>query len=137
VSPSAVPSQADLDAALSRVIDTVRRMPPGRLRAALAHSGAGGEVATRAGAARALARALAIAAQGVEAAGSVTPPVWHDLPDVPDLVVGDQLAVLAHDLRLALADGAPAEVWTPSGRAPLSDVLAELFAVSAKTRSVL
>jgi len=123
MSLSADPSHAAVDASLSRMIDTVRRMPPGRLRAAPA-----GPYRTRADAARSLAGALAIITQGIEEAGSVTSPPWRDLPDVPDLVVGDQLAVLAQDLRLALASGPPTEVWTPQGRAPLCDVLRDVVA---------
>jgi len=116
----------DVSAALLRVVETVRRMPPGRLRS-------GGRVE----AARALARALATAVQGVEQARSLERPAWRDLPDVPDLVVGDQLAVLATDLQLALAAGPPAEVWTPAGRAPSSAVLAELLAKIAETNQAL
>lgn len=117
---------ARLAEALARVIDTVRRMAPGRLRS-------GGRV----DAARALANALATTVQGIEQARSPARPAWRDLPDVPDLVVGDQLAVLAHDLQLAVAAGTPAEVWTPAGRAPLTDVLAELLSVITKTNAVL
>ena len=117
---------ARLDDALVRVVDAVRRMPPGRLRAA-----------GRVDAARALAGALAATVQGIEEAGSPTPPAWRDLPDVPDLVVGDQLAVLTHDLRLAVAANTLTEVWTPAGRALLADVLADLLAKIAETNRAL
>jgi hypothetical protein len=132
MNPPEDPIHADVDASLSRVIDTVRRMPPGRLSAALT-----GAYRSRADAARSLARALATIAQGVEEAGSATAPAWRDLPDVPDLVVGDQLAVLAQDLRLALASDPPAEAWTPDGRAPLSDVLRDLLATAQEVRRLL
>jgi hypothetical protein len=132
MNPPENPTHADVDASLSRVIDTVRRMPPGRLSAALT-----GAYRSRADAARSLARALAITAQGVEEAGSATAPAWRDLPDVPDLVVGDQLAVLAQDLRLALANDPPTEAWTPAGRAPLSDVLRDLLATAQEVRRLL
>ncbi|HVT77962.1 MAG TPA: hypothetical protein VHD87_13090 [Acidimicrobiales bacterium] len=115
-----------MSAALLSVVETVRRMPPGRLRSA-----------GRVDAARALARALAATVQGIEQARSPERPAWRDLPDVPDLVVGDQLAVLARDLQLAVAAGPPAEVWTPAGRAPFSAVLAELRAKIAETNRAL
>ena len=116
----------DVSAALLSVVETVRRMPPGRLRSA-----------GRVDAARALARALAATVQGIEQARSPERPAWRDLPDVPDLVVGDQLAVLARDLQLAVAGGPPAEVWTPAGRATLSAVLAGLRAKIAETNRAL
>jgi hypothetical protein len=115
-----------LDGTLSRLVERVRRTPPGRLRAE-------GRVA----AARALAQAVATALQGVEDAGSATAPSWRELPDVPDLVVGDQLAVLAHDLRLAVSAASSTEVWTPAGRAPLFDVMAGLLAKIADTDRVV
>lgn len=123
-----VPDDVDarLAEALEALVQTVRRMPLGRLRAA-----------GRVEAARALARALAMTAQGVEESGSATPPDWRDLPDVPDLVVGDQLAVLAHDLQLAIAAGPPADVWTPAGRSPLADALADLLAKITETSRAL
>lgn len=123
---------ARLDDALARVVETIRRMPPGQLRSARS-----GEKRSPVDAARTLARALASAAQGIEAAASASPPAWRDLPDVPALVVGDQLAVLTQDLRLAVSAAAPAEVWTPNGREPLSDVLAELLQVITKTSRAL
>lgn len=75
--------------------------------------------------------------QGIEEAGSASPPAWRDLPDVPDLVVGDQLAVLAHDLRLALVAATPDEIWTTDGRAPLSDVLTDVLTEVGATREAL
>ena len=121
----------DVAAALAQMIDKVRRMSPSRLREIPP-----GESQSPVDAARALARNLAIVTQGIEQAASSTTPAWRDLPDVPDLVVGDQLAVLAHDLRSALA-GAPAEVWTTNGRAPLADVVQAVVSMIAKTSSVL
>jgi hypothetical protein len=117
--------RARVDEALAQVVQAVRRMPPGRLRSA-----------GRVGAARALARDLATAVQGIEQAESAAPPTWRMLPDVPDLVVGDQLAVLAHDFSLAMPE-APEQVWTPHGRAPLSDVLGDLLLVITNTNGVL
>jgi hypothetical protein len=114
------------------VIDTVRRMAPGKLRVGL-----GGPFATRADAARSLGRELAAVTQGIEEAASAAAPAWRELPDVPDLVVGDQLAVLAEDLRRALASGPPAEVWTPDGRAPLPDVIRDLLATAQQVRRLL
>jgi hypothetical protein len=132
MNPSAERSRDEVGAALSRVIDAVRRMPPARLGAPI-----GGPFTTRADAARALARALAITGQGIEEAGSATAPAWRDLPDVPDLVVGDQLAVLAEDLRLGLAADPPSEVWTPDGRAPLADVVRDVLATAQEVRRLL
>jgi hypothetical protein len=124
--------RTEVDATLRRVIDTVRPMAPGKLRAGL-----GGPFATRADAARSLGRELAAVTQGIEEAASAAAPAWRELPDVPDLVVGDQLAVLAEDLRRALASGPPAEVWTPDGRAPLPDVIRDLLATAQQVRRLL
>jgi len=122
----------EVDASLRGVIDRVRRMPPGRLRAGLR-----GPFATRADAARSLGRDLVVVAQGIEEAASPAAPAWRELPDVPDLVVGDQLAVLAEDVRRALAGDPPIEVWTPAGRAPLPDVVRDLLAAAQEVRRML
>jgi hypothetical protein len=84
-----------------------------------------------------LARALVLAAQGIEEAGSPTMPAWRPLPEVPDLVVGDQVNVVAHDLRLVAAGFPVAEVWTPDGRAPRDDVLTDVLATAREVRRLL
>lgn len=122
---------AQVEAALTRALETVRRMSPGRLRGSLA-----GPYATRVDAARMLARTLMIAGQGMEEAAAAAMPVWRSLPDVPELVVGDQLAVMAHDLLTALPD-APAEVWTADGRAPLGDVVRDVLATVQEVQRLL
>jgi hypothetical protein len=106
----------ELAAKLAYVVGTLRTTPQHRLRAAGA-----GRFASRVDAGRALAAALAIATQGIEEADAAAMPVWRSLPVLPDLAVGDQVAVTASDyLRVVVT--APAEVWTPSGRAEPASV---------------
>ncbi|MGH8889504.1 MAG: hypothetical protein ACRDV3_07040 [Acidothermaceae bacterium] len=135
----------DLVAMLARVAWALRTMSPGKLAAQLP-----GPTASRADAGRLLARTLAVAAQGIERAGDPEPPAWRSVPEVGDLVVGDQVNVLAHDLRPALAEVADASagvsgagsvasitVWTPQGRAPLADVLRDLAATAEEVQRLL
>jgi hypothetical protein len=72
-----------------------------------------------------LAAALATATQGIEEAINDAMPAWRSLPALPDLAVGDQVAVTAHDYLQAVAV-AREVVWTPSGRAPAAQVDREL-----------
>jgi hypothetical protein len=123
---------AELATALERVVASLRTMPASRLGARLP-----GPTSTRADAGRLLARVLAAAAQGVEDADSPTMPAWRSLPEVADLVVGDQVNVLVHDLRVAVAGSPPAEVWTPQGRARLVDVLRDVRATAEEVRRLL
>ena len=150
----------DLAAALVRVVTALRTMSPSRLGAPLP-----GPTRSRADAGRLLARALAVACQGIEDAELLAMPVWRTLPVVADLVVGDQVNVLAHDLSVAVGEltrdsGGSAEppgvaglsgtgvsdrarvsggatVWTPDGRVPLADVLRDVAATTDEVQRLL
>lgn len=77
---------------------------------------------------RRLAVALADADVGVEDRGSDGPPAWRTVPDLAVTAVGDQIAVIGHDLVTALERIAPDEqVWTRTGRACAGGVAAELY----------
>jgi hypothetical protein len=125
--PDAELTSADgqLAAELARVVAALRTTPRFRLRAACE-----GRYPTRVAAGRALAAALATAAQGIEDADVFPMPTWRSLPALPDLAVGDQVAVLAHDYLDALAT-APAEAWRASGRVPIEQLRAEITEVVA------
>jgi len=126
------PGTAGPLAAVDAVVATARRLTAARLRAPLS-----GPVATRADAARLLARVLATSGQGIEAADEPEPPRWRTLPELPDLGLGDQLAVLAHDFRRAVTTAASALVWTPDGRAPLADVVRDVAATADEVGRML
>ena len=119
----------EIEPALAAIVTALRTMSSGRISAPLT-----GPIKTRADAGRMLARALVVAAQGIEEAGSQTMPAWRRLPDVPDLVVGDQVNVVARDLRLAADGFRGLEVWTPDGRAQLVDVLTDVLATAREVR---
>ena len=81
---------------------------------------------SRAAAAHATARRIALLAQGVEAGSSPQPPAYRELPDVQERIVADQLAVCTHDFLMALtgiADSTP--VWVGVTRATVAQVMAE------------
>lgn len=107
---------ADLDQVVSRL----RNSSAARLRAAVS-----GPFATRADAGRALARLLAQATQGIEDAGTPSPPVWRTLPTLHEPAVGDQVRVLAHDFVSALPTS-PSEVWGSEGRVGIDDVIRDV-----------
>lgn len=125
---------ADLPVALARIVATLRTTPAGRLGAALS-----GAVPTRADAGRMLARVLVHAAQGIENGAAAEMPAWRTLPQLPDLSVGDQVSVVAHDLVVAVAAVLDARslVWTPDGRASLDDVLHDVAATVAEVARLL
>ena len=124
-----VPSALVAD--LERVATLLRTTPANRLAAPLS-----GPFASRVEAGRALARTLAIAAQGIEDAERPVMPAWRTLPLLADLAVGDQVRVLGHDLVAALA-GAPDAVWTPEGRAPVDDLLRDVIVATTAVTSFL
>ncbi len=131
-----MPSVASFDldqfsAELRRVVSALRRMPAHRLGIRLPEPWG-----SRAEAARRLARELATVAQGFEEAARPQPPTWRELPVLPDTGLGDQLEVLTHDLLSAIPD-APAQVWTPQGRAPREEVLGELQLTLAEVARLL
>jgi hypothetical protein len=116
----AVPSRLAED--LGRVVSKLRTTPSARLSAQLS-----GPFTSRAEAGRALARTLATAAQGIEDADGPAMPRWRTLPRLADPAVGDQVQVLAYDLLAALP-AAPDLVWTPDGRARLTDLMRDVSA---------
>ncbi|MER7705029.1 hypothetical protein ABTX81_19300 [Kitasatospora sp. NPDC097605] len=108
-----------LVAAVDALADRFRSMPQSRLLGAVpGHP-------SRAAAGLALARRLAAAAQAAEAVrpdggadGGVDGGSPHELPDAGAFAVGDQLAVVGHDLAAALAVlPAAAAVALPDGPA--------------------
>ncbi len=109
---------ADLD----QVVLRLRNSSAARLRAPVS-----GPFATRAGAGRALGRLLAQATQGIEATAAVAPPAWRTLPTLPDLAVGDQVRVLAHDF-VSVMPTSPSDVWGPDGRVSIDDVIRDVGA---------
>jgi hypothetical protein len=126
---AAVPSSLADD--LGRVVKTLRTTPAGRLRARLT-----GPFHSRADAGRALARVLAIAAQGIEDADQPAMPPWRAPPVLADLAVGDQVRVLAHDFLVALP-GAADVVWTPSGRVPRAELVRDVVSSVAEVATFL
>jgi hypothetical protein len=117
-----VDSAGDLDA----LVAAIRGATLYRLRA-----GCQGRFPSRLAAGRELAAALAIAAQGIEEAAAPSMPDWRVLPVLPDLAIGDQVAVTAHDYRAALVAGLAqaTAVWTPSGRVELERLRADVQAL--------
>ena len=103
--PAAV--RDELAADVRRVSERLRTLSATRLAAPPGPSPDGGpDHASRAAAGRAAAQLLADAAADLEAAGSssgVVAPERRILPVLPDLAVGDQVAVTGHDLLAALA----------------------------------
>lgn len=121
--PAVPPSLArDLDS----IVKTLRTTPAGRLRARLP-----GPYQSRADAGRALARVLAIAAQGIEDADRPAMPEWREPPVLADLAVGDQVRVLAHDF-LAVVPSAASVVWTPGGRVPRAELVRDVVSSVAE-----
>lgn len=112
----------ELVADLDRVVSRLRNAPAARLRAPIS-----GPFATRADAGRALARLLAQATQGIEDADAMQAPVWRALPALPDVAVGDQVRVLAHDF-VSVLPTSPGEVWGPDGRVDVDDVIRDVTA---------
>jgi hypothetical protein len=116
---------------LDRVVATLRTTPAGRLRARVS-----GAFTTRADAGRALAVALATAAQGIEDADEPAMPHWRAPPVLADLAVGDQVRVLGHDF-LSVLPGAAKVVWTPAGRVPRAELVRDVVATVAEVAGFL
>jgi hypothetical protein len=116
---------------LDRVVTTLRTTPAGRLRARLP-----GPFSSRADAGRALARALAVAAQGIEDADQSAMPQWRTPPVLADLAVGDQVRVLGHDF-LTVLPAAAKVVWTPAGRIPRAELVRDVEATVAEVAAFL
>ena len=116
---------------LDRIVATLRTTPAGRLKVRLA-----GPFRSRADAGRALARALAVAAQGIEDADQPAMPQWRTPPVLADLAVGDQVRVLGHDF-LSTLPGAAKVVWTPAGRVPRAELVRDVEATVAEVAAFL
>ena len=98
----------EIAADVRRVSDRLRTLSATRLASPPApparpdEGGAGEDHASRAAAGRALAQRLADAAADLEAAAAGVEPGRRPLPELPDLSVGDQVAVTGHDLLAVL-----------------------------------
>ncbi|MFF2657725.1 hypothetical protein ACFVUH_10230 [Kitasatospora sp. NPDC058032] len=134
---SETPDEKTLVEAVDALADRFRAMPQSRLLGAVpGHP-------SRAAAGLALARRLAAAAQAAEAArsgggaarsgGGAGGPL-RELPDAGAFAVGDQLAVVGHDLAVAL-DALPADavVAPADGAATAEEVRARALRWLAET----
>lgn len=116
---------AECQAAHAAVVRRLRHMTEARLTG-------------RAEIARSLSATLAVAAQGIEEAASPSEPAWRAVPAVGIFALGDQVAVLGHDLLAAATGRYGSEpAWTPSGRRPLEDVLAAVRSALDDAREAL
>lgn len=123
---------AGLDAEVRRVARRLAGLGEPRLRRALPPYG------TVADAGRRLAAALADGSMGVEDRASDAPPAWRAVPELAVTAVGDQLAVLGHDLLVALRAAGPSEpVWTRTGRAPAGDVASGLYRLAHEIKMAI
>jgi hypothetical protein len=124
--------RAALEADLRRVGDRMSGLSAAQLAAPVPPHG------SRASAARHTAGVLAVAAQGVEERAGEGEPVWRPLPVLADFAVADQVAVMGHDLALAMGDVAPeTPVWAPGGRRTALEVLSDAAEALAATRRLL
>jgi len=122
----------DLAADVRRVADRLRGLSQARLQAPVP------PFASRAAAAREVARVLALAAQGAAASDQVHEPAWRQPPALADFAAGDQVAVTGHDLLAALDGVDPAaDVWVPAGRRTAREVVAEAAEALAAIRRLL
>jgi hypothetical protein len=112
--------------------DGYRHLTEGKL------AGRSGSGPTRAEAGRAAATLLAEAAQGVECRDSAEEPPWRRVPHLHDFAVGDQIAVVGHDLCAALAGLGPEMlVWTRAGRQPADRTAARALEAVRRLRLTL
>ncbi|WP_380285663.1 hypothetical protein [Kitasatospora purpeofusca] len=121
--------------AVDALADRFRAMPQSRLLGAVpGHP-------SRAAAGLALARRLAAAAQAAEAArvdGGAGGAAPRELPDAGAFAVGDQLAVVGHDLAAALAAlPGDAVVALPDGPATAQAVRADALRRLAETAAAV
>ena len=98
----------EVEADVRRVSERLRTLSSTRLASPPGPSPDGGPGhRSRAAAGRAVAQLLADAAAALEATGTGAAPHLRTLPVLPDLAVGDQVAVTGHDLLAALAVADP------------------------------
>lgn len=123
---------AELGRDIERVSDRLRGLSTARLAAAAPPH------ASRAAAARATAQTLADGAAGLEARRDPVEPPWRVLPELDDLMVGDQVAVTGHDLVTAAQGAAPDDhVWARHGRRTAQDALSHAAEALAALRHLL
>ncbi|KWW99133.1 hypothetical protein LI90_767 [Carbonactinospora thermoautotrophica] len=103
-----------LAAEIRRVSGRLRSMPLARL------------TDDRVSAVRRVIQLLAELAQGAEERAADGPPRWRTVPALGRHALGDQLAVVGHDLVAALRELRPSDqVWLPAaGRGPAAEALA-------------
>lgn len=111
---------SDLDSAVARLAEHLRRLPESRLRRHHDELGPG----TTADAAHRLAQWLADAA--ARSVAGEDPPTLRPVPRLSDLAVGDQVAVTGHELADALSDRGTSSLTAP--------LLAEAMARVAEVR---
>jgi hypothetical protein len=122
----------ELAADVRRVSDRLRSLSEGRLAAPAPPHGSCAE------AARKVAQQLVEAAQGLAQRDFRAEPGWRVLPVLPDLAVGDQVAVAGRDLLAELAGCGPqVVVWGRGARRTAVDVVTAAAAALAATRRLL
>lgn len=124
-----------LTAELTRLAEGYRRLPHSKFALRLEPYG------DRAQAGHWLAAQVTMVAQGTEHWDSPEPPVWHDLPTLGVFALGDQIAVVGHDLVAAyraLKDPRETFIWTPgNGRVPAEKAMAAVLESTTALRKAL
>ena len=124
--------RAEIEADVRRVAERLRTLSEAQLTAEAA------PYSTRAAGGRAVAQKLAEAAQAIEERHSGAEPQWRAVPELTAFAVGDQLAVMGHDLVVALDSVSPDEpVWARGTRRTAREVVADSAAQLAALRGVL
>jgi hypothetical protein len=125
-------TRAELAAEVRRVADRLRTLSEAKLAGPLPPH------PSRSAGGRALAQALAVAAQGIEDRALADEPQWRPVPVLSDLIVGDQVAVTGHDLIALLDSAGPEEtVWSPGARRTAGEVVTDATAQVAALRRAL
>ena len=124
-----------LTAEVARVVEAYRRMPHSKFDQRLE------PYDDRARAGYWLATQLTLLAQGMESWDSAQAPQWRELPVLGVFALGDQIAVVGHDLLAAfqaLDDPRKTLVWTPGdGRVPAETALAAVLESTTALRKAL
>ena len=120
---------------LTRLADGYRRLPHSKFAQRLEPYG------DRAQAGHWLAAQVTMVAQGMERWDSPQPPRWRDLPRLGVFALGDQIAVVGHDLVAAyraLEDPRDTLIWTPGdGRVPAEKAMAAVLESTTALRKAL